>query len=301
MKIPESFYRELLDALTDGVYFVDRDRRITYWNQGAERITGYRAADVVGTRCWDNLLRHVDANGKELCHDGCPLAATVADGAGRDADVALLHRAGFRIPVKVRSAAIRDESGEIVGAVETFQDETAHVETLQRVEELRELTYLDALTGVGNRRYAQAELEVRLAELKRHGFPFGLLFVDVDHFKEVNDLHGHEIGDAVLRLVATTFKRAARAHDFVGRWGGEEFLVVAAHAPAGTLLAIGDRFRTLVERTVTPTPAGPLSVTISVGVALARPDDTPESVVARADDLMYEAKKLGRNRVVAEL
>jgi diguanylate cyclase (GGDEF)-like protein len=215
--------------------------------------------------------------------------------------VALLHKEGYRVPVKVRSAAIRDEAGGIVGAVETFQDETAHVETLQRVEELRQLTYLDALTGVGNRRYAEAELGVRLAELKRHGFPFGLLFVDVDHFKRVNDIHGHEAGDAVLRIVASTFRHAARTHDFVGRWGGEEFLVVAAHAPAGTLQAIGDRFRTLVERTVAPTPSGPLSVTISVGAALARPDDTPASLVARADGLMYQAKQTGRNRVVAEV
>jgi diguanylate cyclase (GGDEF)-like protein/PAS domain S-box-containing protein len=301
MSIPESFYKELLDSLTDGVDFVDQDRWITYWNRGAEAITGDSAADVIGTSCWDNLLRHVDGNGKELCHDGCPLAATVLDGAGRDADVALLHRDGYLVPVKVRSAAIRDETGGIVGAVETFQDETAHVETLQRVEELRQLTYLDALTGAGNRRYAEAELGVRLAELKRHGFPFGLRFVDVDHFRKANDIHGHEAGDAVLRIVASTFRHAARTHDLVGRWGGEEFLVVAAHAPPGTLQAIGDRIRTLVERTVTPTASGPLSVTISVGAALARPDDTPESLVARADEPMYQAKKAGRNRVVAEV
>jgi len=300
MRIAETFYRDLLDSLSDGVYFVDRERRITYWNHGAEVITGYRAADVVGSHCWDNLLRHVDATGRELCHDGCPLAATVADGADRAAEVALLHREGYRVPVKVRSVAIRDESGAVVGAVETFQDESEHVETLQRVEELRRLAYLDGLTEIANRRYAEAEIASRLSELRRHGFPFGLLFFDVDRFKSVNDRFGHDTGDAVLKLVASTLRRAARAHDFVGRWGGEEMIILVAHATFEGLASAADRFRALVEASVTPAAEGPLSVTVSVGAALARPDDTPESLVARADALMYRAKQEGRNRVVAE-
>ncbi len=300
MEIPESFYRKLLDSLTDGVYFVDRDRRITSWNHGAERITGYAADEVVGSFCWNNLLRHVDCEGKELCHNGCPLAATVADGADRDADVALLHKGGHRVPVKVRSSAIRDASGEIIGAVETFQDETEHHETRQRAEELRRLAFLDPLTGVGNRRWAEAEMASRLGEAQRHGFTFGLLFVDVDRFKSVNDRYGHETGDAVLRLVATTLRHAARGHDFVGRWGGEELVVLAAHCPGATLGAVGERLRVLVESSRTPTPAGPVSVTVSIGAALARAEDTPETLVARADALMYRAKAEGRNRVVTE-
>jgi diguanylate cyclase (GGDEF)-like protein/PAS domain S-box-containing protein len=300
MKIPESFYKELLDSMAEGVYFVDRERRIQYWNGGAEAITGYGSRGVVGSCCWDKKLCHVDDAGRALCNDGCPLAATIADGVARRADVALLHRGGHRVPVRVDVAAIRDEAGDIVGAVETFRDETERVEALHHIEELRRLAYLDGLTGVGNRRYAEAELATRIAELRRHGFPFGLLFVDVDRFKAVNDEHGHEAGDAVLRLVAMTLRHGARSNDFVGRWGGEELVVIAAHAPAGTLHTIGERLRVLVERSFAPTPAGPLSVTVSIGAALARPDDTAETLVARADGLMYEAKTSGRNRVVAE-
>lgn len=300
MEIPESFYRKLLDSLSDGVYFVDRERRITSWNHGAERITGYSGEEVVGSYCWDNLLRHVDGEGRELCHAGCPLAETVADGQDRETDVALLHKGGHRVPVKVRAVAIRDASGEIIGAVETFQDETEHHETRQRAEELRRLAFLDPLTGVGNRRWAEAELASRLGEAQRHGFTFGLLFVDIDRFKSVNDRFGHETGDAVLRLVATTLRHAARGHDFVGRWGGEELVVLAAHCPGPTLGTVAERLRVLVESSRATTPAGPLSVTVSIGAALARPDDTPEALVARADGLMYRAKAEGRNRVVTE-
>lgn len=300
MEIPESFYRKLLDSLTDGVYFVDRDRRITSWNHGAQRITGYSGEEVVGSYCWDNLLRHVDGEGRELCHAGCPLAQTVADGRDRETDVALLHKGGHRVPVKVRAVAIRDASGEIIGAVETFQDETEHQETRQRAEELQRLAFLDPLTGVGNRRWAEAELASRLREAQRHGFTFGLLFVDIDRFKAVNDRHGHETGDAVLRLVARTLRHAARGHDFVGRWGGEELVVLAAHCPGPAFGAVAERFRVLVESSRATTPSGPVSVTVSIGAALARPDDTPETLVARADALMYRAKAEGRNRVVGE-
>jgi diguanylate cyclase (GGDEF)-like protein/PAS domain S-box-containing protein len=300
VKVPEAFYRELLDSLIYGIYFVDRERRISYWNRGAELITGYASADVVGSYCWNGLLRSMDGSGHILCQGGCPLAATMADGAERESEVALLHKQGHRVPVKVRACAIRNETGEILGAAGTLQDQTEHVQALQRVDELHRLAYLDALTGVGNRRYAEVELTSRLAELNRRNFSFGLLFVDIDHFKRVNDTHGHEVGDAVLKTVANTLRHGVRTDDFVGRWGGEELVVFAGHPQTGALQVISNRFRLLIEASTTTIPEGHLSVTVSIGGAVARVDDTPETLVARADKLMYQAKALGRNSVVVE-
>ena len=94
---------KLLDSLFDGVYFVDLDRRITYWNAGAERISGYLRSEVVGSCCADNLLRHIDTEGHKLCQDGCPLAATMRDGKTRESSVYLHHKFGHRVPVLVRT------------------------------------------------------------------------------------------------------------------------------------------------------------------------------------------------------
>ena len=301
MVTPEGFTKELLDHLNDGVYFVDRSRTITFWNRGAQSITGWAPRDVIGRACPEAVLRHVDADGKELCGTGCPVSATLAEGTPHRADLFLHHRAGHRVPVRVEVVPVRDARGEVVGAVEVFTDQTERMEAIRRVEELTEIVFLDSLTGIGNRRYAEVVLEEKMAELSRYGFRFGVLFVDVDRFKEVNDAHGHDVGDAVLRMVATTLARSARSLDFVGRWGGEEFVVLLANVTDFTLPLVADRARRLVELSELPTSNGPLRVTISVGATVVRKGEEGSEVLRRADGLMYEAKTAGRNRVVVRL
>jgi len=113
----DNFYRKILDNLYDGVYFVDPERRITYWNKGAERISGFSAVQVKGKCCAENILVHVDDLGNELCKGDCPLAQTLKDGQTREADVYLHHADGHRIPVKIRVAPII-ENGKVAGATE---------------------------------------------------------------------------------------------------------------------------------------------------------------------------------------
>ncbi|MCP4645400.1 MAG: PAS domain S-box protein, partial [bacterium] len=102
----ESQFRNILDNLYDAVYFVDRDVGITYWNQAAERLTGFSASEVTGRKCSDAVLTHVDEQGHLLCVHGCPLQATMQDGSSREAEVFLHHKNGFRVPVAVRTSAI---------------------------------------------------------------------------------------------------------------------------------------------------------------------------------------------------
>ena len=117
----------LLEAMSEGVDAVDADRRITYWNSAAERLTGYRAVDVVGRLCRDNVLNHIDDVGTELCLADCPLMFTMRDGQARgEARLFLHHRDGHRVPVAVRVAALRSPEGTIVGAVEVFHDDSGY-------------------------------------------------------------------------------------------------------------------------------------------------------------------------------
>jgi len=139
LRIDDSLYKRLLDSLYDGVYFVDRERRITYWNRAAERLTGYAAEEVVGRSCSDNLLVHVDDAGRQLCLCGCPLWATMADHVPREADVHLRHKRGHRVPVSVRAMPITGDDGEVLGAVEVFHDNSAKREAQRRTEQLQQL------------------------------------------------------------------------------------------------------------------------------------------------------------------
>ncbi len=294
------FFRSLLDDFYDGVYFVDRNRVITYWNAAAERITGYSAADAVGISCADNLLQHVGQDGSPLCTDGCPVSATLADGQRREADVFLHHRNGHRLPVTVRVAPIRDPEGSIIGAVEVFSDSSSKMEALQRASELEAIAFRDALTGVANRALTEITLRARHDELRRYGWPYGVLFVDVDHFKLVNDVHGHEVGDQVLRMVSGTLKGVVRASDLVGRWGGEEFVVVLVNIDRAKLRATAERLLQLVRTSRLDLSDGSLSVTVSVGGGVARREEEPLDAVRRADQLMYCSKREGRDRVTIE-
>jgi diguanylate cyclase (GGDEF)-like protein/PAS domain S-box-containing protein len=296
----DRFYKDLIDNLTEGIYFLDRTRRITYWNRGAEQLTGYQAGEVLGRRCADNLLQHMDPQGRLLCQDGCPMEATMKDGQEKVAEVFLHHKKGHRVPITVRAVPIRGADGEIVGAVEVFNDISGQVLAAQRIRELETLSLIDPLTGAGNRRYSEIQLNSRLAEKKRYGLPVGLLFVDVDRFKSVNDRHGHAAGDDVLRVLGRTLANALRAGDFLGRWGGEEFVVLVGGIDAHRLPEAGQRLRSLVKRSSVPAIPG-LKVTVSIGVTEAQNEDTVTSLVARADALMYEAKKQGRDRVVDDV
>ena len=296
----DDLYRRILDSIHDGVYLVDPDRRITYWNRGAERITGYGADEAVGRRCQDNFLVHVDADGASLCRDGCPLAWTMGDGRPREAEVFLQHKDGHRVPVSVRASPIRDAAGRVEGAVEIFSDNSRVAAAADLVEELRGLALLDPLTEVGNRRFVEQQLKARLDELDRYGWPVGVLFADVDLFKKVNDRHGHATGDRVLRMVARTLENGVRSFDVVGRWGGEEFVLLIVNVDVGHLRAVAEKLRRLVEGSGFSEGQESIRVTVSVGGVMAVPGETAEAVVARADRLMYASKAAGRNRVTVE-
>ena len=288
---------DVLENLHDGLYFTDTHRIITFWNHAAERITGYTAAEVLGRSCAANILVHVDTDGRSLCRGLCPLAMTMADCVGREAEVFLRHRDGHRVPVLVRTGPLKDRAGQVVGGIELFTDLSNILANNSRVRELEQLALLDNLTQLANRTYLLREIEARFEEMRRYGIPFGLLFMDIDFFKRFNDTYGHDVGDAVLKLVANTFVANSRAFDVYGRWGGEEFVGVIRSIDAEDLAALGNRMRVLVNQSFLMHDEARLGVSISLGATAAHPDDTAESLIKRADQLLYQSKKEGRNRL----
>jgi len=292
-----NFYHELLDSLADGVYFVDLDRRVTYWNKASERISGFSAKEVIGKSCADDILRHVNELGTDLCINGCPLAGTMEDGQVREVEVYMHHKLGHRLPVAIRAAPMRDSEDRIVGAVEIFSNNSKNIDVLKEMEELRREVFRDKLTGVGNRRFADITLENYERTMRDSGVSFGVIFVDIDFFKKVNDTWGHAAGDQVLHMVAQTLANGLRALDVTCRWGGEEFVVIAPNVTPESLAALAERLRMLVEKSWLDFKGVRLEVTASFGGAVSREKDTADVVVARADRQVYMSKEAGRNCV----
>ena len=289
-------YKEIFENLNDGVYYVDRDRRITFWNKGAERISGFSSDEVINTHCYDNVLMHTNDAGSQLCVSGCPLLSSIQNNRINVASVYLLHKAGYRVPVSVRTVPIV-ENGEIFGAVEIFQVQHERMESLYNMQELKTLALTDQLTALPNRRYTETFFASRISEYKALGIKFGVLFMDIDHFKLFNDRYGHGVGDDVLRILAKTFTSNLRNSDFIGRWGGEEFIGISVCPDEDSLRQVAEKIRILTEKTSIPYADHALSVSISIGATLYQTDETPEQVVQRADTLLYTSKTNGRNCV----
>lgn len=288
-------YKEILDNLYEGVYFVDTERTILYWNKSAERITGYTSSEVVGKHCFDNILNHVDSQNNPLCMGGCPLFHTIQDGATRKAAVYLLHKEGYRVFVAVKTIPLYRDM-KITGAIEVFINDNEKAEIQNALNEFRNLALLDALTSLPNRRYIDSFLSNRLVEFRALNIPFAVAMIDIDNFRAFNNLYGHDVGDQALKIAAATMRNAVRINDLVGRWGGEEFLAILVGVVPDNLFTTIEKVRTLVERSILPHNGDSLKITVSIGITLAKEDDTAESIIKRADCALYTSKAGGKNQ-----
>ena len=296
------YYKTLTDNLNQGIYFLDKDKKIIYWNQTAERITGYKAEEMIGKSCSDGFLMHINEEGKNLCNDCnlCPVAIVINSGEVYDGELYIRHKDGYRILVHTNVFPVRNDGKEIIGAIEIFYDDSERNELKLRIQELEKMALLDSLTKIANRRFIEMQLSSRINEFKRFGWQFGIMFIDIDLFKLVNDRYGHEVGDRVLKMVANTLVENSRSFDLVGRWGGEEFIVIVPNVNETQLYTIAHKFKNLIALSNLKINSDIISVTVSIGVTLSRQKDTLKSIIKRADKLMYQSKLKGRNKVTTD-
>jgi len=277
----EDVYRLILQSLEDGVYLVDMDRRITYWNEGAERITGYLSHDVIGRHCGDALLLHSGENGVPLCGAACPLTATMVDGRPRHLDTFLRHQRGHRVPVSIRSAPVRDGGGTIIGAVEIFHVDSRHYGLLQKFRGLEPFGCLDPDTGVANREMTLVRLRHRLEDLQVFGIPVGLFMVEIEGRDRVRARGGHAAWLSLIAAAARTMAETIPPNGFLGRWEEHRFLGLLGNSDPMTLHELTARLAGLVQATDVVWWGDALRTTVSIRSAMAEPGESPESAVAR--------------------
>lgn len=285
-----------MSNLYEGVYIVDKTRKIVFWNSGSEHITGYKADEVINKYCYQNILKHVDKSGKKLCLDGCPLHHTLQTGISNENEVFLEHKMGYRVPVSVKTFPLYDDKQEIVAAVEVFTDMKFKENQYKENIELKKAIQRDELTQLYNRRYLNFHLNQMIEEAKEFNHSFGILFIDIDHFKNINDSYGHNIGDGVLKVLSNTLKSNLRPGDIVGRWGGEEFIAIINTDNINLLKEIAERLRLLCANSRYSFAGDDISVTISIGGSLYRLGEDISQTISRSDKNMYHSKHTGRNK-----
>jgi diguanylate cyclase (GGDEF)-like protein/PAS domain S-box-containing protein len=284
--------RLTLDSIGDGVISSGLDGRIRYLNPVAERLTGWTREQAIG-RPLEEVLDFVDATTHERIQNPLALAMAEDRAGGPLPDCMLIRRDGVEVAIEDSAAPIRDGTGASVGAVMVFRDVSC---ARSNLEKLAHQAHYDPLTDLPNRVLLHDRLRQAIAIAKRHVQKAAVLFVDLDGFKDVNDRHGHEVGDRLLQSVAGRLVGCVRDCDTVSRVGGDEFVVLLSEIARGRDAAVS------AERILTALGAAhhigdlELHMTASIGIALY-PDDgeSAEALVICADAAMYRAKATDRN------
>ena len=299
-KIKMEFSASLIENTFDGVCQVDEDGRVTAWNKGAFRITGFKAENIIGTNCGNNAVRYLWEDNQEIPQADTPLPATLKDGRRREAMIFFKHAEGYRVSTLARTFPILDEKGKTAGAIQIFSDNKSVIAAYHQNKHVEQTVLFDALTGIGNRSHIEGKIRFTLEQFRTNEISFGILFIDIDHFKEFNDTYGHLTGDKVLRVAANTLRQNLRFSDSCGRWGGEEFIVLVQDITKEGLEMVAEKLRTLVEHSGVEDDGKTLNITISIGATIAQPTDNIQSLLKRADELLYKSKQDGRNRVTID-
>lgn len=289
---------DILDNIYGGVYYVDQNRKIEYWNKEAEEITGFSKAEVMGKYCYDNILQHVNDEGSNLCHDGCPLSATMKDGQKREVNVYLHHKDGQRVPITIRTVPLKNEKNEIVGAVELFLENIRMKSLEEKINELKQENHRDKLTEINNRNYLEKILTEIIEQNDINKENIAFCFLDVDDFKYINDNYGHLVGDRILSMIAKTLKNNLRDADKAFRWGEDEFALILFDIDNNkNLKKLLERIKLLINKSFIEYNQKKINVTMSFGATKFSQDDTIETLTKKADNNMYESKKQGKNQI----
>lgn len=276
-----------LDSIGDAVLSTDLSGNVTYVNAVAERMTGWSAVEAIG-RPLSEMMRIIDAHSREAVRD--PLAMAIRRDAivGLGEDCLLVHRDGHEFGIEDTAAPIHDRNGQVTGAVIVFRDVGAARALSLRMSHLAQH---DALTGLPNRLLLTDRLDRAIATARRRSGLLAVLYLDLDHFKRINDSWGHGIGDRVLQTVAHRLAACVRDSDTVSRHGGDEFIVLLSElacpedgeSSADKLLAAIAAPQRIDDRE--------LQVTASAGIAMYPADGTlPETLLKHADSALLRAK-----------
>jgi diguanylate cyclase (GGDEF)-like protein/PAS domain S-box-containing protein len=290
-------YQTVLDNLQTGVYIVDRNRRIRFWNEGAEQITGYLRQDVVGRFLRDHLLTTGDAVKDLDSEPDDPINLVFRDGKPSIMDVSILHKDGYRVPIVLRTMPIRNSRGAVVGAAESFEKNRSASDWTRRQSGFADFGCLDSVTGVAAQSFMETQLRENLITFAEHHIPFGILLIQIDHMDQFRASRGPGVVTTILRVIAQSVENCVRPTDLVGCWGANQFIAILLECKESEVALVGERVRRMVSRAEIEWWGDKFSVTSPVGGAGCRAGDNTESLLARAAASLQESIGKGGNCV----
>jgi diguanylate cyclase (GGDEF)-like protein/PAS domain S-box-containing protein len=290
--------RSVLEDLPSGVYLVGRDGKILFWNYGAERITGHLRQDIVGHACREDFLGNTEGSDDQVTAASAALEAVLRDGKPTESQVSFRHKAGHLVAVRLRAMPMKDGQGNIIGAVECVDEVVGIAEWDRRQDKLAEYGCLDAATGVLNHKMVQSHLRECLATYADQPVPFCIVCIAFDHLEDVKSRYGAGAIGAVLRIAGQTLHNCLRPTDYLGRWQENEFLAILTECDLAEVPRVGERVKKMIARAKISWWGDSLPVTVSMGAAAVKPEDTVREIMRRAEGALCESISMGGNQLV---
>jgi diguanylate cyclase (GGDEF)-like protein len=291
----------IIDHLRLGVTLIDAQLNMIAYNDEFLRLLEFPPGLVEGSEpTFGTFIRYNAERGEYGSGDTDELVQRIVERASRMEPHMIERTRPNGTVIEIRGMPL--PGGGFITIYTDITESKRTEEELRRVrEELEELAAQDPLTGVANQRKFTERFEHEMARAARNGMPLSVLMIDIDHFKAINDRHGHLAGDACLKMLAVLLQDCVRGADLVARFGGEEFVVLLPDTPADKALLVAERMRRETEARSVPTEGtSPVQITISVGAATTGEGaQSFDQLVGRADEAVYRAKRAGRNQTCA--
>jgi diguanylate cyclase (GGDEF)-like protein/PAS domain S-box-containing protein len=283
----EEKFRNIAQTAADAFILAERNGDIIFWNKSAQRIFGYKEEEILGKPL--NILmpeqyREAHQAGIERLH-----ATGESKYFGRITEMEGLRKDGNIFPMELSVSMWKVRDKKVYSGIVRDITKRKQLEL-----ELEKLATTDRLTQVFNRTKFHEVIKKELERAKRYSHSLSMIMFDIDHFKKVNDTYGHTVGDYVLQTLTQIVKENLREIDYLVRWGGEEFIIIAPETDIEKAEVLAERIRNGTENYIFDQVG---AITISLGVAQLKKDDTEDTFIKRVDDAMYLAKQRGRNRV----
>jgi diguanylate cyclase (GGDEF)-like protein len=285
--------RCILESLPTGLCVIDIQKKIVFWSDGAERITGHSRYEVIGRSCVAEPLLYCDQPGCEFCGDNCPLARALKTARPAESIGFLHHKAGHEIPVHSRAVPVRNAHGSIIGAAAIFEDQHEPAGSDQREDLTRLPGCVDEITGAAGQIMMQSHLHEALGTFTHTQIPFGVLCFRLERLGHFRASFGQEAASTLLRVVARTLEGALWRTDFFGRWSDDQFLVILNGCREDALYSVRERIRQMLANDAIEWWGERRSLPLSIGQAAAQPGDTVESLMERAQSSLDAVSAAG--------
>jgi len=289
-------YRTILENLQVGICLIDREQKILFWNDGAERIAGYLRQNVVGSLHRADILATEDEE-SQASPVAAAISAVLRDGKLTSVEASVRHKDGHRIPVRLRAFPIRNRQGAIIGAAESFDEAVTVSEWERRQSKLERYGCLDRTSGVLNQGFIETQLRECIETFTAHLLPFSVVCAQVDNLDRFKATYGSGVAAAILRGVAQTLEASLRPTDFVGRYSESEFVAILTECTGAEVDSVARRLKKMVAFSKIKWWGDELSVSASFGAATVRSNDTVQSILDRALKSANQSMMAGGNCV----